>query len=324
MSRELCVYLDFLTPAQRQSICDTARETGFTPHFFSTDQFDQALAALERCEVLFAHSPALFFAAPDTLRWYCCAFAGVDPYCKGEGLAAHPQCLLTNSNVYGVTVSEHIVMVTLMLLRRMGDYQPIIREHQWKNDLPIRSVYGSDFTILGTGDIGAHVARSLKGMGAGKIIGINRSGHAADKAFDEILPVSRLEEILPKTRQLILILPGTPDTVHILNRQRLSLLPPEAYVVNAGRGSAIDQEALMEALRAGALAGAALDVMDPEPLPPGHPLWDTPNLLLTPHISGNLTLEYTCTAAVDAFCANLRQYAAGKPLKNLVDRKRGY
>ena len=104
----------------------------------------------------------------------------------------------------------------------------------------------------------------------------------------------------------------------------ITLLPPTAYVVNVGRGSAIDQDALVEALQGGRLAGAALDVMTPEPLPADHPLRTCPNTILTPHVSGNMALGLTCDLDVDMFCRDLGHYAAGEPLENLVDRSRGY
>ena len=119
-------------------------------------------------------------------------------------------------------------------------------------------------------------------------------------------------------------LPGTAETIHILNRERIALLPQDAFVINVGRGTAIDQEALAEALNHDRLAGAALDVFVPEPLPEDHFLWDTKNLIITPHISGNLTLGYTCDLNVQMFCEDLANYAAGRPLKGLVDRKLGY
>ena len=133
-----------------------------------------------------------------------------------------------------------------------------------------------------------------------------------------------VDSILPRTKVLVMSLPSTPETIRILSRERIALLPSDAYVINVGRGTAVDQPALMEALNAGKLAGAALAVMVPEPLPKDDPRWETKNLILTPHISGNMTLGYTCDANVALFCANLRSYAAGRPMTGLVDRSRGY
>ena len=323
MSRDICVYLEFLTPAHKAQIEKAARETGFSVHFFDLDQFEEARACLQHCEVLYAHDLALLKAAPASLQWYCCSFAGVDIYCKDPSVFANPQCLLTNSSGYGVTIAEHVVMVTLMLLRRMPEYEAVVRQHSWSRQLPIRSIRDKEFTILGTGNLGTTVAQRLRGMGAAKITGLSRSGRpSAD--FDQVLPISRLDEVLPETKILVMALPSTPETENILSRERIALLPPEAYVINVGRGTALDQDALTEALNSRRLAGAALDVMVPEPLPPDHPLWNARNLILTPHVSGNMTLGYTCDVNVEMFCRDLANYAAGRPLVNLVDRTLGY
>jgi len=324
MNRNICIYQEFLTEAHKDRIRETARRTGFTPHFFNLDQFEEAKDCLQHCEVLYAHSADLLRAAPATLKWYCCSFAGVDLYCKDPGLFANPDCLLTNSNVYGVTIAEHVVMVTLMLLRRMPEFQDIVRRREWVSELPMRSIYGSRITVLGAGDIGTNFARRAKALGAGHICGVSRSGRNPDPAYDRMLPQEQLDQVLPETEILVMALPSVADTVGILSRERIALLPRDAIVVNVGRGTAIDQEALMEALNAGRIAGAALDVVVPEPLPREHPLWSTRNLLLTPHISGNMSLGYTCDINVDMFCRDLENYAAGRPLEHRVDRKRGY
>nr|WP_326184440.1 D-2-hydroxyacid dehydrogenase [uncultured Oscillibacter sp.] len=323
MSRDICIYLEFLTDAHRAQIRKAADAAGFVPHFFKLDQFEEAKDCLQHCEVLYAHSPDLLRAAPAALKWYCCSFAGVDPYCKDPSIFANPDCLLTNSNGYGVTIAEHVVMVTLMLLRRMPEYGEVVRNRSWSNQLPIRSIRDNEFTVLGTGNIGANVAERLRGMGAARVVGLSRGGRA-NPAFDEVYPIADLDRVLPDTKILVMALPGTAETVHILDRERIALLPDDAYVINVGRGTAIDQEPLMEALNGGRLAGAALDVMDPEPLPKDHPLWRTKNLILTPHVSGNMTLGYTCDVNVEMFCTDLANYAAGRPLNGLVDRKLGY
>ena len=323
MCRNICVYQGFLTEAHKRQIQGTARKCGFVPHFFTLDQLEAAKACLQSCEVLYAQSPELLRAAPAGLKWYCCSAAGVDLYCRDSSIFANPNCLLSNSNVYGVTIAEHVVMVTLMLLRRMPEYEAVVRQRGWSNQLSIRSIRDNTFTILGIGNIGIHTAERLRSMGAARITGLCRSGKF-HPAFDQVHPISALDDVLPKADILIMALPGTPETFHILNRERIAHLPPNAYVINVGRGSALDQRALSEALNNGHLAGAALDVMDPEPLPKDDPLWNTKNLILTPHVSGNMTLGYTCDQAVALFCRDLLNYAAGRPLESLVDRKRGY
>ncbi len=321
--RNICVCQEFLTEAHKAQIRETAEALGFAPRFFTPDQLEEAKAWLQDCEVLYGCSPDLLRAAPASLKWYCCAYAGVEPYCKDPSLFANPDCLLTNSNCYGVTIAEHVVMVLLMLFRRMPEYEEVVRNREWSRELPVRSIRNNVFTILGTGDIGVNVAERLRGMGAAHITGLSRSGRER-AGFDEVLPIGRLDEALPRTRNLIMALPATEETFHILNRARIALLPRGAYVVNVGRGAAVEQEPLAEALNSGALGGAALDVTDPEPLPKDHPLWAARNIIITPHVSGNMTLGYTCDRNVELFCKDLRNYAAGRPLNGLVDRALGY
>ena len=132
--------------------------------------------------------------------------------------------------------------------------------------------------------------------------------------------------ILSRNALFALVAGMEPQTQARLERaaERMALLPKGAYVVNVGRGTAIDQDALIKALDSGHLAGAALDVVVPEPLPADHPLRKAKNLLLTPHVAGNMTLGYTCERNVQLFCENLENYAAGRPMHHLVDRRKGY
>ena len=212
MSRDICVYLEFLTEAYKAEIQSTADALGFTPHFFTLDQFEAARECLQHCEVLYAHSIDMMRAAPASLKWYCCSFAGVDPYCMDESIFANPDCLLTNSTGYGVTIAEHVVMVTLMLLRRMPEYEEVVRNHSWSNQLSIRSIRDNEFTILGTGNIGTNVAQRVRGMGAARIIGLSRSGKAREAVYDEMYPISSLDQVLPRTKILVMALPSTAET----------------------------------------------------------------------------------------------------------------
>ena len=320
MSRIICVVNEFITDAHRRQIDAAAEKHGFSVRYYQTKA--DASGHLADCEVLFGHWRSLLKEAP-MLKWYCCSYAGVDPY---QPPFRFPEgVLLTNSSgAYGVTISEHIMMVTLMLQRRMLDYAQIVRDRGWTNDLPVRSIQGSRLTLLGTGDIGTTFAQRAKALCPASVTGVNRSGRVPDPVYDRVMPMAELDRVLPETDILVMSLPSTPETVGVLSRERLALLPESAILVNVGRGSAIDQDALMDALNAGRLAGAALDVMTPEPLPADHPLWTTKNLLITPHVAGNMTLGYTCSKTVSMFCDDLENYAEGRPLKHLVDLKRGY
>lgn len=322
MSEKIAVIIDFLTSAYEKQLRDTAARCGYEIVFFPSSR--AAEGNVDDCTILYGHPSQRVVAGAKKLKWYACCWAGVDRFCRDE-LYANPDCLLTNaSGAYGTTIAEHSVMVSLMLLRRQMEYTEIIREGGWRV-LPggIRSLHGARVTCLGTGDIGTEFARRVRAFHPAKLVGLNRSGRA-NASFDEIRTVSELDAVLPETDLLFLSLPSTPDTVNILNAARMALLPEGAYVVNVGRGTAIDQDALIAALDSEHLAGAALDVVVPEPLPADHPLRKAKNLLLTPHVAGNMTLGYTCERNIALFCENLENYAAGRPLHHLVDRRKGY
>ena len=154
--------------------------------------------------------------------------------------------------------------------------------------------------------------------------GVRRTKKAADPAFDEIHTNDELDALLPDTDILALALPATGETKGFLSAARLALLPKTAYVVNVGRGSAIDQAALLDALNHDRLAGAALDVFEQEPIPAGDPAWTAKNLLITPHISGQMSLGYTRDRNVQLFCEDLERYGRGEKPLRLVNRRIGY
>nr|MCR4744788.1 D-2-hydroxyacid dehydrogenase [Lachnospiraceae bacterium] len=178
--------------------------------------------------------------------------------------------------------------------------------------------------VLGTGDIGTTFAKRVKAFEPAEIIGVSRSGRHVDPVYDKVLAIGELDKILTKTELLVMSLPGTAETEGILSRKRIEMLPEGAFVVNVGRGTAVDYDALMDNLNNDKLGGAALDVFKTEPIPEGSPLWKTKNLLITPHSAGNLTLEYTLNKNVHQFCENLLNYVKGDPLQHRVDKTIGY
>ena len=320
MKRSICVVCGYLSAEQTAMIERTAENSGFSAGFFRNA--GEAAKSAADAEIVFTNDPAL---AEKTLKMKWCADynAGVEamlvPGVLPEG------CILTKgSGAYGVTISEHIIMVTLMLMKRMPEYQALMRDREWRGGLPVRSVFGSRITILGTGDIGRNTARRFRAFSPEKITGICRSGLSEEAAFDEVYRTDRIDSILRGTDILIMCLPDTSETEGILSKDRMAVLPENALIVNVGRGSAIDQDALVDALNAGRIAGAALDVMTPEPLPGDDPLWEAKNCILTPHISGDMMLPHTVQRCVEDFCENIARYAAGEPVSNAVDIRIGY
>lgn len=158
----------------------------------------------------------------------------------------------------------------------------------------------------------------------GRSFGVKRRAVSDIPIFHEVHTSDKLDALLPAADVLIAALPQTENTISMLNGRRLRLMKRGAYLVNIGRGSAVDTNALTKALRRRELAGAALDVTYPEPLPKGHPLWTMENVVITPHISGNYDVPETLERIVEIAEENLRRFYGGRPLLNQVDRKTGY
>ena len=319
MKRKMAVTVENLTAAQADRIRAAAEARGFEIRFMRSPKDD--LAFITEAEVVFGHVPGTAKRS-SALKWMCTPYAGVDQF-LAEDAFANPEAVLTNSSgAYGVTIAEHTVMMLLDILRRQPEYRRIVSAREWKRDLAIRSVKGSRITLLGTGDIGQETAKRLRAFEPASITGVNRSGRDPG-GFDRILTGQDWETVLPETDVLIISLPGTQEAFHIAGAKQLALLPDGAVIINVGRGSVIDQEALFRELRSGRLY-AGLDVFEHEPLEKDDPAWEIPNLLITPHTAGNMTLAYTVEKIVGMFLEDLDNYCAGRPLAHLVDRTKGY
>ena len=319
MSRKLAVAEPYLAEAHRERIRRAAEEHGFEVRVMGSPK--EGRAFLQEAEVIFGHLPQVTKTAKK-LKWICTPFAGVDQFLAPDAFA-NPETMLTNSSgAYGVTIAEHTVMMLLDILRRQPDYRRIVAAHEWRRDLTVRSIRDSRITLLGTGDIGQETAKRLRAFDPASLTGVNRSGRDPG-GFDRILTGENWEAALPETDVLIISLPGTKDAFHMVGEKQLALLPDGAVIINVGRGSVIDQEALFRELEDGRLY-AGLDVFEKEPLAKDDPAWEMPNLLITPHTAGNMTLAHTVEKAVEQFLEDLDNYCAGKPLKHLVDRTRGY
>ena len=320
MSRSLVVVLPEMTEEQVSRVRNAAGRHGFEFRFF--DDASQSLPFLGDAEVILGGEPLLSRNAPN-LRWICSPSAGINQFASDDAFAS-PSALLTNSSgAYGVTISEHIVMLILELLRRQPEYQAYVAGRKWVRRLPMRSIYGSRIALLGTGDIGRTAVHRLRGFLPKEMTGINRSGSNPGALFDRVFRAADLDTVLPETDILIISLPGTADTYHMISGKQLSLLPDHAAVINVGRGSVIDQAALEKELRKGRLC-AGLDVFENEPIPPESSLWDCPRLIITPHVAGDTALPYTLDRIVDLFLEDFDHYCTGRPLARIADLGKGY
>lgn len=318
--RKIAVCVRYVPGCYDERITAAASALGFTVDYYDTPQ--TLSPNIDEYEILYGDVGPDIIRNAKNLRWVCSPNAGVEKYQPEDAMPKG--CMLTNSSgAYGLAIAEYIIMVLLMLMRRMPEYQAAMADRSWPYFSPIRSIANSNILMLGTGDIGSNTARRLSSLGA-NVTGVSRSGKSSEPAFSRVAKVDELDTLLPGADAVIMALPSTPDTIGILSRERIARLNSQAFVINVGRGSAIDQEALVEALQNRRIAGAALDVMTPEPLPADHPLWDCPNTIITPHVSGNDALKSTQEADVSMFLSDLELYAANKPLKYLVNRKAGY
>lgn len=259
-------------------------------------------------------------AALPELVWVQALSAGTDAIVKA-GFAADV-VITGGSGLHDRTVTEHALALTLSMLRRLPAAADAQRDHVWSREIggvqpmhpegAVTTLIDARVLIWGFGNIGQNLAPILTALGA-DVRGVARSD--GERAGYPVVSESRILDELPTTDVLIMILPSTADTDQALNAQRLAALPPHAYVVNVGRGSTVDEDALVDALETGSIAGAAIDVASTEPLPAESPLWSAPNLTITPHAAGGRP-----DRAAELIATNLGAFLEGRPLTNVVPR----
>ena len=248
------------------------------------------------------------------LKWFQTMWASTEEY---DGFLPEGILFTSSSGSNSRSVAEHMLTSLLAVCRRLPTYLDSQRAHVWKDEGPMKTILGGTVLVLGAGHVGSDFAKLCQRMGA-KTIGLKRTVTGPIAGFDEVRTMDELDALLPQADVVALTLPHSPQTVKLMNGERIAWMKDDAILISAGRGSVLDQDALVEAMTAGRLWGAALDVTDPEPLPADSPLWDVPNLLLTPHVAGGMRLEITRRKCVEMAQENLRRYLAGEKLVNQV------
>jgi phosphoglycerate dehydrogenase-like enzyme len=287
--------------------------------------------AMAEAEVLFGFwgntlvdlypTPEVLRREAPRLRWIQLTSAGVDRAAR-SGLLQSGIMVTNSSGLHATPIGEYVLCVMLMFCKGAPKFIRAQERREWVRYMP-QELYGKTVGVVGLGHIGAEVARLAKAFGC-RVLATRRSVTSRTKGelVDELLPPPELPALLAESDFVVLAVPLTPDTRHLIGEAELRAMRPTGVLINIARGAVLDEAALVRALKEGWIAGAGLDVFEQEPLPPESELWDMENVILSPHISGGT--EIYNQRAVGIFCENLRRYLAGERLMNLADRTRGY
>jgi phosphoglycerate dehydrogenase-like enzyme len=253
------------------------------------------------------------------LRWVHAGTAGVERVLFPE--LVDSDVVLTNSrHIFDQALAEYTIGLMLALCKDLPATIRFQQAHRWvQRETEVLS--GKVALLVGVGPIARRTAQMAKALGM-SVRGIGRTARGGDPDFGDITGPETMTQSFAEADYVVIVLPSTPETAGMVGRSALDALKPGARLINVGRGSTLDQDALCEALRQGRIAGAALDVMVPEPVPADSPLWEVPNLIISPHMSGDHTGWQRNIA--ELFLRNLERFLRGEPLLNVVDKRLGY
>ncbi len=313
-------------PPDLEKIREAARpgQVIFTP---DRDEFDRTLP---KAEVVCAFQvPEDILELAPNLRWFQFPGAGVDNLQRTGLLRPESSIVVTSvAGIHAIPISEYVFASMLMFSHHFPEMILDQQQHSWSigrrwNALRGSELAGKTLGIIGLGGIGRRIAQLGRAFGM-HVLGLRRSssGTSSDPDVDELYPPNRLRDLLGACDYVVLAVPLTPETERLIGEHELLAMRPNAYLVNISRGRVVDEQALIRALESGWIAGAGLDVTVEEPLSQDSPLWDMPNVILTPHMSG-LTDQYSARLT-EIFADNLRRYRAGEPLLHVVDPALGY
>ena len=252
-------------------------------------------------------------------RWVQLPFAGIEEF-VAAGVLDRTRTWTCTKGIYGYACAEHALTLMLAAAR---DLRWHLRAHSWRGGglgAPERLLRGSRVLILGAGGIGRELVHLLQPFEVDTTV-VSRSGRSVDGAT-HVAATEALDDLLPEADYVVLALALTPATEGMIDTRRIALLKPTAWLVNVARGRHVDTDAVVEALQAGRIGGAALDVTEPEPLPEGHPLWTLDNAIVTSHVAN--TWEMALPELRGMVERNVRAFAAGEPLEGPVDVELGY
>jgi len=308
-------------PAMAKPLIEARLPADIEPHWFTSGK--EAIAAAGDAEIAWIdmYNKAAIREAvdgADQLQWLFTIYAGLD-HLPMERLAALDVTVTNGTGINTIPVAEYCLLGMLALAKRYDEVVRAADRHEWLENPPgRRELFASKAMILGYGAIGKAIGDRLKPFGV-DVTAVARTA----RPDEGVIGQDDWRERLGDVDWLVIALPSTGDTEHIIGAGEIAKMKKTAMIANIARGDVIDQDALIAALNEERIAGAYLDVTDPEPLPSDHPLWDAPNALFSMHLSGKSTMVMFQRAA-ELFLENLERYRSGGDMKNVVDLKLGY
>lgn len=288
------------------------------------ETLEQAIRDIREAEAAFGAIPPEVLAAAQRLRWLQAPQIAPPAGFYYPELVAHPVVATNFREIFNDHIGAHIMAFVLAFARGLHYYIPQQLHREYKprpHDTGVVHLPESTALILCVGGIGCEAARLCKAFGM-HVIGVDARRTDCPDGVDELYPADSLDAQLPRADFAIMTIPHTPATEGLIDRARLRRMKPTAFLINIGRGMTVRLDDLVAALEAGEIAGAGLDVYEIEPLPADHALWSAPNVLLTPHTAGYG--PYLDNRRLEILVDNCRRFAAGEPLRNVVDKKQWF
>ena len=318
-----------MLPPQGDRTRDWARRlAAATPELeiIAPETMEGAEQAIALAEGAYGTIPPALLPRAEKLRWLQAPQAAPPAGYYYPELVRHPVEITNFREIYNDHIAAHIMSFVLAFARGLQIYLPQQLRREWRpagreSDDVVVHLPEATALIVGVGGIGSETARLASAFGM-RVIGVDERRTEAPPGVGELHPGAALDELLPRADFVILTVPHTPETEGFINRDRFRRMKRSAFFINIGRGMTTRLDDLVASLRAGEIAGAALDVFEQEPLPPDHPLWTMPGVLITPHTAGHG--PYLDERRFEVLSDNCRRFAAGQALRNVVDKSRWF
>lgn len=310
--------LVLLPPMDQEQWASAVREAAPETEVVICHSPEQAAAEIGTADAALGTVTPELLRQARQLRWLQAPAAGPPAGWYYPELVAHPVTVTNFREIFNDHLGAHILAFVLAFARGFHVYLPQQQSREWKPGAPLVHLPEATALMVGVGGIGAEASRLLAAFGV-RVLGLDPRRETAPEGVAELHRPEKLDELLPQADFVISTTPETPETQGLFNRQRLQRMKPSAYLINISRGAVVVLNDLVAALEAGEIAGAGLDVFEIEPLPADHPLWTMPGVLLTPHVGGEG--PYLDDRRREIVQDNCRRFAAGEPLRNVVDKR---